>query len=369
MSLNNFTSQNLINTFEKIKLSELCTFIISMIIPILTAYIAYNQYKFNKKFNEHSANINEEKLKLDLYDRRYKIYNTYLNLLINVFNNKIIPEEDLRKVKTLEGESTFLFKEDTSSFIKAVSRSVVIMNKFNNLFDTREDIEDNISTLNSKISGLKYDLRLIEKKIESTSIQINLIQSTINNTAIDSSKLSYIKNELNHIEYHWLYVNTQTNLIDSELCISQIGLNNSEYYNLDNHFDTLNESDKLNYIIYILNKLKEEHQFILSVKSTTFNKLQLMNKELNNLEKVLIDHDTKNNIEYKKLPKYISRFMNNHSDFLSGNIDNDKLNAAKNMSLEELHLIYYDFVAIIESDLYDNYNSQFELYLNFKNIV
>lgn len=70
-------------------------------IPILTVYIAYNQYKFNKMFNERSANLNEEKLKLDLYDRRYSIYSTYLNLLFDVFNNKKIVEEDIRKFPAL----------------------------------------------------------------------------------------------------------------------------------------------------------------------------------------------------------------------------------------------------------------------------
>lgn len=169
-------------------------------------------------FNERSSNLNEEKLKLDLYGRRYTIYSTYLNLLFDVFNNKNIVEEDIRKFPALEVESTFLFKENTSKFIKAVSRAIYIMNKFDSLFN---DMEDNISALDSKVSSLQSDLQFIKKKLESTSIQIKLIHTTINNSTIDLSKLSYLKNEINNMDYHWLDVDPQTNLINRELFISQ----------------------------------------------------------------------------------------------------------------------------------------------------
>lgn len=164
------------------------------------------------------------------------------------------------------------------------------MNKFDSLFN---DMEDNISALDSKISSLQSDLQFIEKKLESTSIQIKLIHTTINNSTIDLPKLSYLKNEINNMDYHWLDVDPQTNLINRELFISQVGLNSSECYNLDTDFDISDESEKLNYIIYILDKLKEEIEFISSVRSNTLNKLSLIRKKLNHFEKLLVDYNKK----------------------------------------------------------------------------
>lgn len=148
--------------------------------------------------------------------------------------------------------------------------------------------------------------------------------------------------------------------------MSYLFLNSSECYNLDTDFDILDESEKLNYIIYLLDKLKEEIEFISSVRSNTLNKLSLIRKELNHFEKLLVDYNKKNNIEYKKLPKHISRFISNNEDLLSNSIDESQLNSAK--TIDELHELYTQFAIIVKSNLYDKYNTQFEPYLNLKNV-
>lgn len=105
----------------------------------LVAYFGYQISKAQKEIANSQKNIAKEKLKLDLFDRRYKIYNVFKDALISFYHTK---EEPLQKrldaideIRNHFNESQFLL--DQNSF-----------NKLNKIFF-------NIVSLYTKIDQLK----------------------------------------------------------------------------------------------------------------------------------------------------------------------------------------------------------------------
>lgn len=65
-----------------IQLSSSC---LTPLIAIITAYIAYQQY-----------NTNRQKLKLDLYDKRFKVFLGLQSLLIHILQTADVSDEALQ---------------------------------------------------------------------------------------------------------------------------------------------------------------------------------------------------------------------------------------------------------------------------------
>jgi len=113
------------------------------ILGIITTYIAYQQYKINKY-----------QLKLSLYSKRFEIFNSIRDLLIeiyqkarvkNTYSNFIIKTDD----------SNFLFNQDIVSYVEEMRLKI---NKLNFINDRLDDQNLSIGEERTKLSKEKYDL-------------------------------------------------------------------------------------------------------------------------------------------------------------------------------------------------------------------
>ena len=76
------------------------------VIGIAVVYIAYQQHKTNRN-----------KLRLDLYDRRFKLYNEITSLLGSIVQKGDVSDDDLAGCLRNTKEAVFLFKEDIPKYI------------------------------------------------------------------------------------------------------------------------------------------------------------------------------------------------------------------------------------------------------------
>ena len=76
------------------------------IIGLTIVYIAYQQHKTNRN-----------KLRLDLYDRRFKLYNEIQSLLASIVQMGDVSNDDLAGCLRNTKEAVFLFKEDIPKYI------------------------------------------------------------------------------------------------------------------------------------------------------------------------------------------------------------------------------------------------------------
>lgn len=90
-----------------------------LIIAIMVAFIGFLQYRTSKRQQE----VAEEKLKLDLFDRRYKVFDATSDLFFNIMQSGAeFDKRDLPKFAIKTIDATFLFDKTISRFIeKALS--------------------------------------------------------------------------------------------------------------------------------------------------------------------------------------------------------------------------------------------------------
>lgn len=91
------------------KLIELFTAALSPIIAIAVTLIAYRQFK-----------IENDKLKLDLYEKRFKVYQAIIELLSIIFSKDDISLEEIVQFSIKTNESRFLFEREIPDHIETI---------------------------------------------------------------------------------------------------------------------------------------------------------------------------------------------------------------------------------------------------------
>ena len=74
---------------------------LSVVTALIALYIAYQQWKTNR-----------DKVKLELYDRRYKIYDATRKFVSSAVRNGDLSNEDFSDFYSILPEARFLFQED-----------------------------------------------------------------------------------------------------------------------------------------------------------------------------------------------------------------------------------------------------------------
>ncbi len=111
-------------------LINIMTGLLTPLIAIIAAYIAYQQYYSNKKQGElklelEAANselennrlkIEEYRLKLDLYEKRYNIFDKIKKLLLKINKDAEIDITELADFMAETNECKFLFDKDIESY-------------------------------------------------------------------------------------------------------------------------------------------------------------------------------------------------------------------------------------------------------------
>ncbi len=102
--------------------------LLTPVIAILAAYIAWQQYKTGR-----------DKLKLDLFDRRYRVYRGLMDLLAAVASNETVSDEDLRKFYRETDQKRFLFGDDIRDYLTEVRQKAVKLRQANRLIAAAHD--------------------------------------------------------------------------------------------------------------------------------------------------------------------------------------------------------------------------------------
>jgi hypothetical protein len=88
--------------------------IIEVLSTILLAYVAYQNYKVN----DLGKRLQEDKLRLDLFDKRHRIFALLQELLDKFSNSNTFTQSDIFEFANRSAESEFIFGDDVNSYIK-----------------------------------------------------------------------------------------------------------------------------------------------------------------------------------------------------------------------------------------------------------
>ncbi|MGR3303850.1 MAG: hypothetical protein ACUZ8I_15295 [Candidatus Scalindua sp.] len=106
---------------------ELITSIIfaipTLIIGGIVAYIGYLQYQTNKR----QQLVNEEKFKLDLFDKRYKVFEATRYLFMQIIQSGDIDQHKIREFSVNTTETVFLFDDEIRKYLKKVLDEAVTL--------------------------------------------------------------------------------------------------------------------------------------------------------------------------------------------------------------------------------------------------
>lgn len=111
------TTQEILSYLDIAKLiPSLIAVIPSLVVGMIAAYIAYNQYRLNK-----------EKLRLDFFEKRLEAYEK-LQEYFNCFIEKgCIDNEAIRVLNIAQNKSVFLFNKDITDYINEVRIKAIEM--------------------------------------------------------------------------------------------------------------------------------------------------------------------------------------------------------------------------------------------------
>ncbi len=87
------------------------------LIAILAVYIAYQQYYINK-----------QKLKLDLYEKRYRIFDETKKILLKINQEAKIDTIELRDFMFSTNDRIFLFEPEINQFIMDIKEKAIALN-------------------------------------------------------------------------------------------------------------------------------------------------------------------------------------------------------------------------------------------------
>ena len=88
--------------------------IITAIIAAIVAYIGWLQYQTNKR----QQLVNEEKFKLDLFDKRFKVYEATRYLFMQIIQLGNVDLQKIRKFRLLTMDAIFLFDDEIHEYLE-----------------------------------------------------------------------------------------------------------------------------------------------------------------------------------------------------------------------------------------------------------
>ena len=101
------------------ELVELSKVALTPLIAIVTAYIAWQQWK-----------TNQQKLVLDRYDRRLKVYEEVRRILSIITRDAKVSVEELLRFRTSVSEADFLFGPEILEYIDAIYKHGVALSRW-----------------------------------------------------------------------------------------------------------------------------------------------------------------------------------------------------------------------------------------------
>lgn len=111
------------------ELPELSKELLTPVIAVLTIFIAYQQWR-----------TNQQKLKLDCYDRRLKVYESAKCIIIASLNEATTIKDIIEFNMVIAG-ADFLFKQDIIDYLKELSKHCNNLRQYNKEYPGQEAID------------------------------------------------------------------------------------------------------------------------------------------------------------------------------------------------------------------------------------
>jgi hypothetical protein len=114
--------------------------IIEIIIALFLAYLTWQNYGINK-FN---SRIQSNKLRLDLFDRRYKVFQALRDLLTVFISNTNFTIKEINQFINNSSDTEFLFGEDIKNYVDEIKKKSIKLRNLNEALERgfREDEKD-----------------------------------------------------------------------------------------------------------------------------------------------------------------------------------------------------------------------------------
>jgi len=96
----------------------------TLIIAGIVALITILQYQTNKR----QQLVNEEKFKLDLFDRRFKVFDATRNLFLQITNSSDIDKQKIKEFRVSASDAGFLFNDEISKYLEEILKKANILN-------------------------------------------------------------------------------------------------------------------------------------------------------------------------------------------------------------------------------------------------
>jgi hypothetical protein len=96
-------------------------------IPALAAAIAFASWRSTRSSNQWQVRIARQKLKHDLYDRRFAVYMAFHELMV-AFTEKKDVDTELRKANEARARSPFLFDTEVTEYLAGLHTEAFRLN-------------------------------------------------------------------------------------------------------------------------------------------------------------------------------------------------------------------------------------------------
>lgn len=110
---------------------------LKLIIGVAGIIIAYQQWQINLQ----NTKINEDKLRLELFDKRLNIYNSIMDLIYTIVSTGDVTDEEIRKFRYKTREVNFFFDKDIIDYEEEVYRKAVEFQHFERKLNRIESSE------------------------------------------------------------------------------------------------------------------------------------------------------------------------------------------------------------------------------------
>lgn len=100
-------------------------------VPLLALAVAFASWWSNRSSSRWQVKIAREKLKHDLYDRRFAVYMAFHELMVAVSEKKDV-EPELRKANAVRAHSPFLFDAEMTPYLQGLYNEAFRINATNN---------------------------------------------------------------------------------------------------------------------------------------------------------------------------------------------------------------------------------------------
>lgn len=98
--------------------------IITSIILAIVAYISWLQYQTNKR----QQWVNEERFKLDLFKKRFKVFDATRNVILQIIDSSDIDKQKINEFRMNASDAGFLFNDKISEYLEEMFKKAVMLN-------------------------------------------------------------------------------------------------------------------------------------------------------------------------------------------------------------------------------------------------